>query len=107
MSHGQRQKEVTRLLKRGLNHYGLGDLEAAIGCWEQARALDPENQAVHDYLQTAYEELAKGERRGLAVLAGHDAVERVERHAQGEHRRQQQERPVGPGPERDQGAEAH
>lgn len=51
-----RHNEVTRLLKRGLNHYGLGDLEAAISCWEQARALDPENQAVHDYLETAYEE---------------------------------------------------
>jgi tetratricopeptide (TPR) repeat protein len=44
------------MLKRGLNHYGLGDLEGAIACWEQARALDPENQAVHDYLETAYEE---------------------------------------------------
>ncbi len=48
--------EVTRLVKRGLNHYGLGDLEAAIGCWEQARKLDPGNQAVRDYLDTAYEE---------------------------------------------------
>lgn len=48
--------EVTRLVKRGLNHYGLGDLEAAIGCWEQARKLDPQNQAVRDYLDTAYEE---------------------------------------------------
>lgn len=47
---------MTRLLKRGLNHYGLGDLDSAIACWEQARALDPENQAVHDYLETAYEE---------------------------------------------------
>ena len=51
-----RHDEVTRLLKRGLNHYGLGDLDSAIACWEQARALDPENQAVHDYLETAYEE---------------------------------------------------
>ena len=59
------KKEVTRLLKTGLNHYGLGDLDAAIGCWEQARALDPENQAVHDYLETAYEE--RGPRPGLSV----------------------------------------
>ncbi len=51
-----RHDDVTRLLKRGLNHYGLGDLDGAIACWEQARALDPENQAVHDYLETAYEE---------------------------------------------------
>ena len=50
------RKEVTRLLKRGLNHYGLGDLDAAIGCWEKAQALDPSNRAVHDYLETAYEE---------------------------------------------------
>ncbi len=50
------QDEVTRLLKRGLNHYGLGDLDAAIGCWEDARAVDPDNQAVYDYLETAYEE---------------------------------------------------
>ncbi len=50
------QEKVTRLLKRGLNYYGLGDLEAAIGCWEQARAKDPDNQAVYDYLETAYEE---------------------------------------------------
>jgi len=50
------REEVTRLLKRGLNHYGLGDLEAAIRNWEKARALDPENRAAHDYLETAYEE---------------------------------------------------
>ena len=54
-----RKKEVTRLLKRGLNHYGLGDLDAAIQSWERARALDPENQAVHDYLETAYEEAGR------------------------------------------------
>ncbi len=50
------KSDVTRLLKRGLNHYGLGDLEAAIACWERARSLDPSNQAVQDYLETAYEE---------------------------------------------------
>ncbi len=61
-----RHAEVTRLLKRGLNHYGLGDLEAAISCWEQARALDPENQAVHDYLETAYEEQGGGAARKKA-----------------------------------------
>jgi len=55
------------MLKRGLNHYGLGDLEAAIACWEQARALDPENQAVHDYLETAYEENG-GARKKAAAL---------------------------------------
>lgn len=64
-----RHAEVTRLLKRGLNHYGLGDLEAAISCWEQARALDPENQAVHDYLETAYEEQGGGKSKKAAPAA--------------------------------------
>jgi tetratricopeptide (TPR) repeat protein len=50
------QPEVTRLLKRGLNHYGLGDLEAAIASWEQALALDPGNRAALDYLDSAREE---------------------------------------------------
>lgn len=49
-------KEVSRLLKRGLNHYGLGDVEAAISCWEKVIAKDPENRAARDYLETAYEE---------------------------------------------------
>ena len=62
-----RHAEVTRLLKRGLNHYGLGDLEAAIACWEQARALDPENQAVHDYLETAYEENGGSRKKSAAA----------------------------------------
>ncbi len=44
------------MLKRGLNHYGLGELDSAIVCWEKARALDPGNQAARDYLETAYEE---------------------------------------------------
>lgn len=65
-----RHAEVTRLLKRGLNHYGLGDLEAAIACWEQARALDPENQAVHDYLETAYEEQGGGRGKKAAPAKG-------------------------------------
>ena len=50
--------DISRLLKRGLNYYGLGEVESAITCWEKARALDPENPAVRDYLETAYEELS-------------------------------------------------
>jgi tetratricopeptide (TPR) repeat protein len=57
------------LLKRGLNHYGLGDLDGAIACWEQARALDPENQAVHDYLETAYEENGGARKRAAPAPA--------------------------------------
>ncbi len=54
------QSEVTRLLKRGLNHYGSGDLEAAIASWERALALDPKNRAALDYLESAREELGQG-----------------------------------------------
>ncbi|MFQ5699306.1 MAG: hypothetical protein ACE5IL_13610 [Myxococcota bacterium] len=50
---------VVRLLKRGLNHYGLGDLEAAIAAWEAAREIDPDNHAARDYLETAYEEAGR------------------------------------------------
>ena len=53
------KKDVTRLLKRGLNQYGLGDLEGAIQHWEQALALDPKNRAARDYLETAYDENTK------------------------------------------------
>jgi len=51
-----RKQELSRLLKRGLNHYGLGDLGAAIQCWEAVLELDPDNRAANDYLETAYEE---------------------------------------------------
>jgi tetratricopeptide (TPR) repeat protein len=50
--------QVSRLLKRGLNHYGLGEIEKAVSCWEKVRELDPENSAARDYLESAYEELA-------------------------------------------------
>ena len=55
-----RAKEVARLLKRGLNHYALGDVPAAIASWEEARGLDPENRALHDYLEAAYDEVDTG-----------------------------------------------
>jgi tetratricopeptide (TPR) repeat protein len=55
-----KRQEVTRLIKRGLNSYGLGDVQAAIQCWESALALDPENGAARDYLETAYEEVRDG-----------------------------------------------
>ena len=53
---GTKQDEVGRLLKRGLNHYGLGELAEAIRCWECTLQLEPGNRAARDYLDTAYEE---------------------------------------------------
>ena len=38
---GTTNQDVVRLLKQGLNHYGLGDLEAAIAAWEEASDTRP------------------------------------------------------------------
>ena len=70
------REELTRLLKRGLNHYGLGEIEEAIGCWEKARELDPSNRAAHDYLERAYAE--SGSPRpdeSIPTLQGSEALE--------------------------------
>ena len=74
MSDGKK-KEVTRLLKRGLNHYGLGELEAAIASWEKALVLDPQNCAARDYLETAYEEST--ETGAKMATSGEDATPRT------------------------------
>ncbi len=55
------------MLKRGLNHYGLGELEPAIVCWEKARSLDPGNLAARDYLETAYEERGESDQTETPV----------------------------------------
>ena len=47
---------MARLLKRGLNEYGLGNLDAAIAIWEAVLELEPENRAAFDYLEAAREE---------------------------------------------------
>jgi tetratricopeptide (TPR) repeat protein len=68
---------VVRLLKRGLNHYGLGDLEAAIASWEEARRLDPDNHAVRDYLETAYEESGRPPTGGAGPALESDGIQSV------------------------------
>jgi tetratricopeptide (TPR) repeat protein len=69
-----KENEIARLLKRGLTHYGLGELDAAIGCWERVRALDPDNQAARDYLETAYEERAEADQAETPVSASMGVV---------------------------------
>ena len=68
---------VVRLLKRGLNHYGLGDLEAAIASWEEARQLDPDNHAVRDYLETAYEEAGRPPTGGAGPALAEESIRPV------------------------------
>ncbi len=55
-----RRDDVSRLLRRGLNHYGAGDLEAAISCWERVRALDPDNGPARDSLASVREAQGEG-----------------------------------------------
>lgn len=74
-----RKQDVTRLLKRGLNQYGLGDLEGAIRHWEEALALDPGNRAARDYLDTAYEENSKPAAPSAAPAAKPPAAPRAAR----------------------------
>jgi tetratricopeptide (TPR) repeat protein len=68
------REDVEKLLRRGLNHYGLGDVEAAIVDWERVRKLDPGNRAARDYLDSAYEEIggkpSKDERSAPEGAAG-------------------------------------
>ncbi len=73
-----RDSEVARLLKRGLNHYGLGELDAAIVCWEGARALDSANQAARDYLETAYEERTESDPSETPVSASFGVFQDVD-----------------------------
>jgi tetratricopeptide (TPR) repeat protein len=69
-----KRDELSKLLRRGLNYYGLGDVEAAITCWERVCKLDPDNQAARDYLESAYEEM--GRPRGKpASGSGDDGIE--------------------------------
>jgi tetratricopeptide (TPR) repeat protein len=54
---GTKQDEAARLLKLGLNHYGIGDLSSAIKCWERTLEIEPGHRAARDYLESAYEDV--------------------------------------------------
>jgi hypothetical protein len=48
-----KEDKISRLLREGLDHYGLGSVAEAILIWEQILELDPDNAEAGDYLQTA------------------------------------------------------
>lgn len=55
------QLEIDRLIDEGLTRYGLGDLDGALAAWEQALALDPQQERANgyiDYVRSNYELLA-------------------------------------------------
>ena len=62
------EAEIRRLMARGLDLYGLGQVREATECWRRVLALDPDHAEARDFLQTAV-----GEPEQPAPAAG-DAV---------------------------------
>jgi tetratricopeptide (TPR) repeat protein len=60
--------EIRRLMARGLDLYGVGQVREATECWRRVLALDPDHAEARDFLQTA-----AGEAEAPAP-AGRDAV---------------------------------
>ncbi len=50
-----RQDTIERLMREGLNHYGMGHVEEALRCWREVLRLDPEHADAHDFVATAEE----------------------------------------------------
>lgn len=47
------EETIQRLLREGLDLYGVDEVTAAIQTWQKVLELDPQNTAALDYLQTA------------------------------------------------------
>lgn len=69
--------KVQRLVERGLDRYGAGDLRGAIAAWEEALALDPGNIEAHRLIETARNKLVAAEAatpaEGVEVALAHEA----------------------------------
>jgi hypothetical protein len=48
-----KQAEIARLMARGLDLYGLGQVREATECWRRVLALDPDHAEARDFLHTA------------------------------------------------------
>jgi hypothetical protein len=46
-------QQIARLLREGLDHYGLDEVEAAVQAWRRVLALDPTHAEALDYLESA------------------------------------------------------
>ena len=55
------EAEIRRLMARGLDLYGLGQVREATECWRRVLALDPAHAEARDYLQAAGGDAAGGE----------------------------------------------
>ena len=64
-SSGAGRADIERMIERGLQLYGVGEVDGALAVWEQALALDPEDvraAAYVDYVRENYEMLASTSR---------------------------------------------
>ena len=51
---GDSESENTeRLVREGLNHFGVGEVAEAVRCWENVLRIDPSHPKALDYLQAA------------------------------------------------------
>jgi tetratricopeptide (TPR) repeat protein len=46
-------KQVEALLAEGLDHYGMGNVERAVACWQRILEIDPAHDEARDFLRTA------------------------------------------------------
>ena len=64
---GSSSPDIERIIERGLQLYGTGDVDAALAMWEQALALDPHDVragAYVDYVRENYSMLSSSARAG-------------------------------------------
>lgn len=47
------EARIDALLRRGLRHYGAGEVDDALRCWREVLALDPSHPEARDFLATA------------------------------------------------------
>ena len=50
---GSEDKQVDALLAEGLDHYGMGQVERAVACWQRILEIDPAHTEARDFLRTA------------------------------------------------------
>ncbi len=48
-----KQEKISRLLREGLDHYGIGCVTEAMLAWKEVLTLDPDHCEAQDYIKTA------------------------------------------------------
>jgi len=66
------EEEIAQLLRRGLDHYGGDEVDAALRCWQRVLELDPANADATDYIEAAGREPARGAEAAASSLNERD-----------------------------------